>query len=141
MYFDYKTFRIPNRLNYTGWLLGITYSWLKYGLWGIGHSILWIVAPILILFLLFFFKVLGAGDIKLFSVIGSFFYSHVILIIIFSMLITAVYGLLIVVSKLLRNLVNKGGCLGFSRMHFSVSIMLGVLTFIVCNVYGILAVF
>lgn len=52
-------------------MAGVILQVEKYGVAGIGFWMLGTIFPIIILFFLFFFKMLGAGDIKLFSVIGG----------------------------------------------------------------------
>ena len=69
---DFKTWRIPNWLVLIGMETGIFVTIQREG-WRMGgiQVVLGIVLPIALLFLLFQFGFLGAGDIKLLSVIGS----------------------------------------------------------------------
>lgn len=70
---DIKSYKISNFIIFTGYLLSLLFfhqdnEWTSIYKW-----ICNIIIPIVILFPLFIIKVLGAGDIKLFSVIGGFF--------------------------------------------------------------------
>lgn len=69
---DLKTGEIANGWIITIWLAGILVSWDSRGTSGV---LLWFsgtLIPILCLFWLFLFRMLGAGDIKLFSALGGF---------------------------------------------------------------------
>jgi len=70
---DIKSCRISNYLIVFGLIVGILFhhfenGWTSISIWGPG-----ILIPVLFLFPLFLLKALGAGDIKLFSVIGCFY--------------------------------------------------------------------
>lgn len=69
---DIKSFKISNRIILSGILTGLIINFHEVGWYGIIQCFCGVVTPVILLFLLFLFKVLGAGDIKLFSVIGSF---------------------------------------------------------------------
>ncbi len=73
---DLMSYRVKNQIIFFGWGIGILGIWWNKGLvnplWGAG-------LPILIMWPLFRFRMLGAGDIKLFSVIGSIYGSHFVL--------------------------------------------------------------
>lgn len=85
---DLQSYKIGNSLILIGIILGLFFQLYETGWTGI---IIWfggVMLPILILAPLFLFKVFGAGDIKLFSVVGSFFGIHfVIKSIVFAFLI------------------------------------------------------
>lgn len=70
---DIKSWKISNHLILIGILAGIIYDIYEYGWTGISIWLPGVILPIILLFPLFLIKVLGAGDIKLFSVIGSFY--------------------------------------------------------------------
>ena len=55
-----------------GWFLGLIYRIYQYQLKGIGIFLTGSAVPILLLYVLFWFRMMGAGDIKLLSVIGGF---------------------------------------------------------------------
>ncbi len=70
---DLRSYKISNHLILTGIITGILFDFYEYGQAGISSWLPGILLPVILLFPLFLIKVLGAGDIKLFSVIGSFY--------------------------------------------------------------------
>lgn len=68
---DMRTGRISNRLICLGIMTGFFVQIWESGYRGLLVSVLQIFFPVILLFLLFQIRALGAGDIKLFSVIGS----------------------------------------------------------------------
>lgn len=68
---DIRTTKISNRLILSGWTLGCIRNLLEYGWKGSIYVLIQISIPVLVFYLLFLMHALGAGDIKLFSVIGS----------------------------------------------------------------------
>lgn len=119
--FDFKTFRIPNRLNFLGFITGVTYSLIQYGFWEAGKSILWAVITIAALFALYAWGALGAGDIKLYAALSTFVHMKIIYIIIVSFAAAALYGVLLVIKR-------GGGILRErTRIHMSLSVFVSVL--------------
>lgn len=70
---DVKDCRVSNRIILMGLLLGIVTNIRQSGYIGLGEWFLGAAVPVSILWLLFCFRMLGAGDIKLFSVIGGLY--------------------------------------------------------------------
>lgn len=68
---DLQSFRISNRLIVSGFVSGFFLQVLELGMKGIGVFLLNVSIPVILFYLLFLIHVLGAGDIKLFSVIGG----------------------------------------------------------------------
>ena len=68
---DWKDYRIPNWLIFAGYGIGFFYQSVFYGWRGCLLWFLGVTVPILILFPCFYCRMLGAGDIKLFSVLGG----------------------------------------------------------------------
>ena len=69
--YDWKDYCIPNWLIYAGYGIGFFYQSILFGFSG---SIFWlkgILFPMITLFIFFYYKMIGAGDIKLFSLIGG----------------------------------------------------------------------
>ena len=62
---------VPNYLILIGMVIGCFYQISTYGMLGLFYFVLGIIIPTLILFLLFMANVLGAGDIKLLSMLGG----------------------------------------------------------------------
>ncbi len=69
---DFKSRKISNRLILTGLLLSLAFGILTDGMSQIPYILLNISFPVITLYLLYLLGVLGAGDIKLFSIIGGF---------------------------------------------------------------------
>ncbi len=68
---DVRTGRISNRLICLGMAAGFFSQIWESGYRGLILSVIQIFFPVIVLFLLFLMHALGAGDIKLFSMIGS----------------------------------------------------------------------
>ena len=68
---DFKEMRISNRLIVSGLFWGLALRVMAEGYAGIAHFLMNISIPVILLFLLFLMRALGAGDIKLFSVVGG----------------------------------------------------------------------
>ena len=106
---DIRTGRISNRLICLGLGTGFIFQIWESGGRGLLLFLIQIIFPVIILFLLFLMRALGAGDIKLFSMIGSIWSLKVLFYcMIFSFLAVALFSLL----KLLyhKNL--------FIRLHY-----------------------
>lgn len=69
---DIKAMRISNRLILVGLGLAFICRFLSEGILGVGIALFQISFPVILLYLLFLAGILGAGDIKLFSLIGGF---------------------------------------------------------------------
>ncbi len=68
---DLHSHKVSNRWIALGWIWGM---WLQYalgGLGGVGRFFAGAAVPIFLLFPLFYFRMLGPGDIKLLSVLGG----------------------------------------------------------------------
>lgn len=95
---DIRTAKVDN-----GWLLfclvtELVVRYLIEGAVGIGNSLPGIFLPVLLLGVLFFFRMLGPGDIKLFCTLGAVFGpARILKCILFSFLIGAVIAAAILV--------------------------------------------
>lgn len=91
---DITSGRISNRLICLGLGTGFFFQIWESGMEGILWFILQIIIPVIVLFLLFLMQALGAGDIKLFSMIGAIWNLKVLCYcMIFSFLTGAVFSL------------------------------------------------
>lgn len=72
VYHDLKSYKIKNYLIVIGVLTGLIINLIELGLVANYPFLLATIIPIIILFPLFIIKAMGAGDIKLFSIIGSY---------------------------------------------------------------------
>jgi prepilin peptidase CpaA len=70
---DLKSYKISNRLLMVGLIMGLLIRFYEFSWEGIITWFIGSIIPIFLLFLVFLLKGLGAGDIKLFSVIGCFY--------------------------------------------------------------------
>ena len=115
---DFREMRISNRLIASGLMMGLALRILGEGGAGIVHFLVNISIPVILLFLLFQLRVIGAGDIKLFSVAGGFLSMRQLLYVILAAFVTAaVIGL----GK------RMAGIFGNQRtlIHFSAMILIG----------------
>ena len=72
MWMDVQKGKISNRLIVFGIGLGLMFRIDTYGVYGLFLFLRNISFPVILFYLLFLMHALGAGDIKLFSMIGSF---------------------------------------------------------------------
>ncbi len=114
VWMDLKTWRISNRLILLGLMMGLSFRIVSDGWFGIVIFLGHIILPVILLFILYHIRGLGAGDIKLFSMISGFLgWTDLGLIVIYSFFIGAALGL----PKLLAK--GRG-----SKIHFSIAIIL-----------------
>ncbi len=83
---DLRSYKIPNALIVTGIGMGILYAGYRAGWNGLLDSIAGIGLPVALLFILFQLRMLGAGDIKLFAVIGGMIGHQVLDVMLYSFL-------------------------------------------------------
>ncbi len=97
---DIRSTRIKNGWILLFWLLGAIWQIWRVGWGGVLFFLCGAGFPLLLLFSLFHCRMLGAGDIKLFSVLGGFFGPWSILRVIFcSFLIGAVISCALLLSR------------------------------------------
>lgn len=100
---DIQTKRVSNRLVGCGLVLGFLFHIVKYGWVGSIYFFIRIMIPVLVFYLFFLMRVLGAGDIKLFSVISSFIgLKGLAEVLVYSFLAGAVFSLIVLFRN--RNL-------------------------------------
>ena len=86
--------KVSNIWILTGWCLGLCYWIFRNGISGVFVFCPGMICPLLLLYPLFYFRMLGAGDIKLFSVLGGFLGWKLILKgMVYSFVIGAVFSL------------------------------------------------
>lgn len=116
-----KTTRIRNRLIVCGLLCGFVLRVLGQGSAGAATFCLNIFIPIILLYLLFQIHALGAGDIKLFSVVGAFVSTKQLL---YVMLLSFFCGAVIGIIKLcFLHFWKKEQSLKGTKIHFSIAIL------------------
>lgn len=105
MIFDLRHYKIPNLLIVIGVTMGISWSCYKEGWIGILDVVAGIALPIITLFILHQLRMLGAGDIKLFAVVGSFVGHQIWIVMLYSFVAG---GCLAVIQMLVhRSLVSR----------------------------------
>lgn len=122
---DFREMKIRNRLIASGLIWGLAFRILGDGCAGIVHFLVNISIPVILLFLLFQMRILGAGDIKLFSVAGGFLTTRQLLyLIVTAFLAACVIGLgkIVYVERVKGNIRKKK-----TLIHFSAAILLGYL--------------
>lgn len=113
---DLKTGRIPNCYNGIWFIYGVVLSVISGGLKGLVVGAAGGLIPVIGLMVLFAFRVLGAGDIKLFAVVGTFVGLDVIWIVIYSFLLCGLYGGALVIARLARGVISGDVRLGIVRL-------------------------
>lgn len=68
---DIKKQIIPNKLTAIGCLVGLLYHFMNKGVVGLLFSLAGLISGFIALLLLFIFKAIGAGDVKLFAAVGA----------------------------------------------------------------------
>ena len=113
--------KISNRLIVCGLIWGLVLKIWGNGYVGILYFILNITIPVVLLFQM---HALRAGDIKLFSLVGSFLRTKQLFLVMFdSFLFAAVLGM----GKVVQLYLSQGGKKErFTKIHFSIEILLAV---------------
>ena len=121
---DIHTGKIPNRFILLSLFSGFIYQILTKGVLILPASMLGTIFTIILLFPLFIMKGLGAGDVKLFAVIGSFLsiteYQTILNLIILSLLIGGVQSIILICVHRKYQ----------SKIHFTIPILLSTLFYI-----------
>lgn len=122
VYTDRKEGRIENRVILMGLFLGLSLSFADGGLLSLFESIKMAGITLLALFFLYVIKGLGAGDIKLFCVLATFFPEEIILVVIVSFFA----GGILAVGKMLWRWLKKDQIfIRHETMNFSLPIAVG----------------
>ena len=122
---DFREMRVSNRLITSGLIIGLVLRIMGEGSAGIVHFLVNISIPVILLYLLFQMRALGAGDIKLFSVVGGFLTTQQLICVMAAAFVSAaVIGL----GKLAYVKLTTGGFgKGKTLIHFSAAILVGYL--------------
>lgn len=125
VYTDMTKTIISNRLIIVGLILGLFFRVFGEEKAGILVYIVNISIPVILLYLLFCTHALGAGDIKLFSMIGAFISTEQLLQI---MLMAFVAGAVMGIMKLVYRRLFSGYIYGkLTQIHFSPAILFAYL--------------
>ena len=120
---DFREMRISNRLIASGLMMGLALRILGEGGAGIVHFLVNTSIPVILLFLLFSLHIMGAGDIKLFSIAGGFLtLTQLCYLIPAAFVVGAVIG----AGKIVYKKLTVGYAIGTKTfMHFSTAILIG----------------
>ena len=144
---DFWRMRISNRLILMGLAVSLVLRVHEEGVVGLLTWTILVSFPVILLYLLFLVRALGAGDIKLFSLIGGFLHmKELIWCISFSFLYAAVFSLLKMIycgtfflsmKRVMQYLYHCFSgtkmsyypvCMKEGQIHFSLAILLGLIT-------------
>lgn len=76
---DCSSYKVKNSIILSGMAAGILYRISEQGIKGVVFWLFGAMIPVLLLWILFRYRMLGAGDIKLFSVIGGMYGASIII--------------------------------------------------------------
>ncbi len=133
--YDIKTYRIPNKLNLVGGLMGLVLGLIAYGFKGFFNSLAGIFVPVVLLFIFYCFGAVGAGDIKLLAMIGSFLSTDILYVMIFAFIFTSIFGVCVVVKNVLNIVTKKkkASDVSFRKIHLSIPIALGTMLYMIIS--------
>lgn len=98
--FDARNYKIPNELIILGYLAGLIMNLLSFKIMGIVLFITKATWPILFLYLLTVVKGLGAGDVKLFSVMSTMVgASDVVDVFVYSVMLAGVIAIALCIKE------------------------------------------
>lgn len=121
VYSDLTQTKISNRLIGLGLMVGAVFRIWAEGGSGILFYIVNISIPVILLYLLFQMRALGAGDIKLFSMIGAFLSTEQLLqVMVLAFCVGAVFGILKIGYQCIVLRIEYGK---FTQIHFSTAIL------------------
>ena len=122
VYTDMTQTRISNRLIVLGLFIGFIFRLWSEGSIGVLFYVVNIFIPVIFLFLLFQLHALGAGDIKLFSMLGAFISTEQLLKL---MLLAFCVGALLGIFKIIYQFIFLRFELGkLTQIHFSPAILI-----------------
>ncbi len=101
--YDIAFGKIPNWLVLAVYITGSTYTFLHEGVQAVPGMLVGILLPIVLLFGLFYIRALGAGDVKLFSALGSVFGFQILDVILYAFIFGAVQS----IYRILKNWICK----------------------------------
>lgn len=130
---DIKEYKISNKLILVGLPISLAVGLADRGWQGFGNWIVGIILPIVLLFVIFCIGGLGAGDIKLLSVIGGYIGKDILIVICYSFFAGAILSILHQFYLSLNSLIdNKSQFSNNSKINkskkiicFSVAILIG----------------
>lgn len=154
---DFLCYRISNRLIAAGMVLALVLGYAQGGVQQILFVLRNMSFPVIALYLFYRMRAIGAGDVKLFSMIGGFLnFRQIVWCVVLSFVIGAVISLgKMPIEGTLYNGLLEGGSYIWGLMggkwqeyrpaghtkdhviHFSLAILLGVLAVLIGGKYGL----
>ncbi len=128
---DIYSYKVKNHIIVTGILAGYIFFIHSYGIQGLLYSTLGLCIPLLSMMAFYRFKLFGAGDLKLFAMIGAITGPKDIAII---MAMTFVFGAVIGAVKI----VFLDRSLGLHKIRFAVPTFLGVAAYVFGVIPGLI---
>lgn len=122
LYYDLKTFRIPNKLNLFGCFTGIILSIVTDGARGSLGALEGVLMAFGIMIIFYIVGAIGAGDVKLMCAVGTMLHLRILNVIVISFAVAAVAGACLVIVKLL-----SGRYIKITRLHMTIPIFCAVL--------------
>ena len=96
LYLDVRYSRLPNWFTLTGMAVGLVYHLISGGITGLFFSMLGLLTAGLIFLVLYLFRAMGAGDVKLFAAIGALVGIELVLyLMMYSIIFAGLIGLVI----------------------------------------------
>ncbi|NLL06544.1 MAG: prepilin peptidase [Clostridiaceae bacterium] len=97
---DIRSYKIKNKIILTFIVIGVLTNSITHGYEGFIDSFLGVIIPLLLLFILYALKMLGAGDIKLFSALGAVFGAKYIFeILAYSFIAGGIIALILILAR------------------------------------------
>ena len=122
VYTDLTQTRISNRLIVLGLIIAFFFRLVSEGFSGVFFYVVNIFIPVIFLFLLFQMRALGAGDIKLFSMLGAFISTEQLLkLMVLAFCVGALLGICIIVYQFILRKYELGK---LTQVHFSPAILI-----------------
>lgn len=94
VFYDFASGKIPNRLIGIGLAVSVFYMMHIEGISYIAELVIGMMIPIVLLFALFHIRALGGGDLKLLSLLGTFFGFGIIEVILYAFVFGACQSLI-----------------------------------------------
>ena len=122
VYTDIRQTRISNRLIVSGLIIGFIFRLYSEGLMGVLFYVSNILIPVIFLYLLFQMRALGAGDIKLFSMLGAFIsIERLLRVMVLAFFVAALLGICKIAYQFFGLKYELGK---LTRIHFSPAILI-----------------
>lgn len=128
LYTDMKKGKIENKVILIATLLGIMLNYVTGGFDAVVEGVKMAGIIIALLYALFLIKGLGAGDIKLLSLIGLLFPKHAFMITALSFILAAALALIRIIIRLLK---KEKALVRGETIHFSIPIALACILVVI----------